>query len=198
MSNSIVVSTALIFNSISEDGICRWQNDILPIGVIFGIVIVNIVIFHGIPVTSLIVCNIIFAHALTKREQTTVSRRADKNSSGTAANVSANQVTTRQHQKQQNRRNYIIMLMCLTLAYLACSAGLVVFFAMILLSDTLAYVMLFQAFAEIWLIIRYSASFIFYCMSGRAYRLAFVSAIKTKRGSKTDKSRVTSQIATDK
>ncbi|XP_075239277.1 uncharacterized protein LOC142334835 [Convolutriloba macropyga] len=52
------------------------------------------------------------------------------------------------------------------------------------------------AFAEIWLIIRYSASFIFYCMSGRAYRLAFVSAIKTKMGSKTEKPRVTTEIAT--
>ena len=84
----------------------------------------------------------------------------------------------RQQRKEDTARQYTIMLMTLALSFLAC----------LLVSITLtAYSLMyaqhartFYALAETCIIVNNSMNFVFYCISGEAFRNAFKKAIKKK------------------
>ena len=91
-----------------------------------------------------------------------------------------------QRQKEQNKRNYITMLLFMTTAYLFC---VFMFFATTAIRRNTVEVekkMMLLTFGELWLIMNNSTNFLFYFMSGHAFRKAFRKAIHINKSGKAD------------
>ena len=143
----------------------------------------------AVPTVVLVICNVVFGRALNQREKR-LNAHPQKNQLDVPTDVmnegqkvsqtsqdSTSSKDNRERVKQQNRRNYITMLMFLSLAYIICSCGTTTFVMIFWFSENEAKVSFFKTAAEIWTILNNSTNFIFYCMSGSAYRTAFRNGI---------------------
>ena len=87
---------------------------------------------------------------------------------------------SRQQRKEDMARQYTIMLMTLALSFLVC---LILSVSLTFISLAFPqYAFVFYALAEICIIVNNSMNFVFYCISGEAFRKAFKKAIMKKCG----------------
>ena len=149
--------------------------------------IVNTVILFALPFLLLLIANVVFVIELNKRvknkpTKSAASEKESGNSSSTAASV-IQAKRKREADKERNRRDYTKMLISVTFSYLIISVALTSCSTLAIRFRKLNQIdrsHFFIILKDLLQIINSSSNFVFFCLSGNAYRRAFKRAIKNK------------------
>ena len=163
-------SQALAFYRLDKTRGCTWFSSL---NAAFVMAFVNTAVFFFIPIVVLVVSDLIFVRGLAERTSKSLSSGARGAPTKDAATLE------RERQKESRAREYTIFLICLTISYLVCYLGVGIFSSMA--GWGAAYGDLLRVISKLFVIVNNSKNFIFYYMSGDAFRSAFKQVLRSSK-----------------
>ena len=174
----LIVNSSVLYIFELRNGRCLFSQAILTSQAVLAKVIRPVYMSLNVlgPSLVLIVCNIIFIRELRTREE-----KKDNNGANDAGKFICAQKKEQIIQKKKNMQEYIKIVMVASISYLVCTVCVTVITTLASRTDPGTELrLLLRSIGVTFGLINTSANFLFYLMSGKAYRVSFLKAISAK------------------